>query len=379
MKKLNSNILFVITAVVLLLAIPAFNYFVDPYGVFFDDRTAVKEFEERDRDIIYPQLKSTLEDKYDVVLIGDSNADGCFLESDYKDLTGKTLTKITLRGISPQEQFHLLRVYHTLHPEQKNYIITLNYMAFRQDPFDKLPKFVDTEDTFTWLEYVKLLYSSAALKDSIELLYLNTLYSSKSLFLELKVAGKFDKIKFLDEMKMTYPDRVLFKKLRLPVRQDLKVNKKNYATLKKMLAYCKKHGLKPIFIINPVHTYTLCNFYESGIWSDYMSFKRNLSKITEYYDFNYVNKYNSSPISFSNPYWDDVMHPTTAYGKGMLTFIVSDDYDEKIIMTKDNSKAKILQQTSDIQDFIEENESLVDKIMKHKAGDLTPSVKYLKL
>ena len=195
LNKQNSNKLFVITVVIFLIFVPLFNYFTDPYNVFGRNNTCFT-IEDHDRDWIYPYLKNNADKEYDWVLIGDSNSDLCYSEDDFKDLTGKTLTKVTLLGITPKEQLELLKAYHRLHPEHKNYIIILNVLSFCTYPISRLPEFENPEK-IQMREYFKILFTFQAFSDSLKVFYNSTLNEIQVKFVEMRKNNKFESIPFL--------------------------------------------------------------------------------------------------------------------------------------------------------------------------------------
>lgn len=373
LNKQNYNKLFVITVVIFLIIVPLFNYFTDPYNVFGRNNTCFT-IENHDRDWIYPYLKNNADKEYDWVLIGDSNSELCYSEDDFKDLTGKTLTKVTLLGITPKEQLELLKAYHRIHPEHKNYIIILNVLSFCTYPISRLPEFENPEK-IQMREYFKILFTFQAFSDSLNVFYNSTLNKIQVKFVEMRKNNKFENIPFLHNYYIKFDERIIFKTLRIPLKDDFVCYKQNIDCLKEISQYCKENNLNTIYMTNALHSLTLVNFYKSGKWDVFCDFKKQLAESTPfYYDFNYVNDNNDSPISLDEPNWQDAVHPSTIYGKKILEKVTLQNVQGAKV-SKDNVDEVLRQETKLLQDYINDNKKMVDEYMNLPAGELKPTVK----
>jgi len=374
MKKINKNTITIIIIAFLAIFIPVFNYFVDPYGLF-SDKEVYKTWD-NERDTIYQKIKTEKDERYDYVMIGDSGTAECFEEEDFEKITGKTLKKLKLNGMTIQEQYKLLQVYTDNHPENKNIILTLNFLAFIEKPMDKLPP-VESTQTITSEELFKVLFSVDATLDSLCAFKLEQInFHTKNLFLKFRDTKIAQSIPFIRDYKLKVEKRIIYPNLRKPFKKTASIKKSHIIYLKKVVYYCNKKNLNVFFIVNPSHTYEVCNIYKSGIWNTYSNFKKEIAEITPFYDFWYINPYNVAPIDFNNKYWNDVLHPTRELGMIFLSEIFKNPEDSAALINKKNVQNVIKQQKNGIKTFIVEHQTEIDNYMKKETEDYTPKVQY---
>jgi len=105
--------------------------------------------------------------------------------------------------------------------------------------------------------------------------------------------------------------------------------KETINTIKKIITLSKKYNFKLIIFVNPIHktTYLDTNF------NNFQLFKRELSKITNYYDFSGLNK-----ITISNYYYYETSHYRNIVGEMIKARIygLNDDNTFGNYITKDN-------------------------------------------
>ena len=374
MQKSNKNIITVIIIAFFAILIPVFNYFVDPYGLF-SDKEVYKTWD-NERDTIYQKIKKEKDERYDYVMIGDSGTAECFEEEDFEKITGKTLKKLKLNGMTIQEQYKLLQVYTDNHPENKSVILTLNFLAFIEKPLDKLPPLESTQ-TITSEELFKVLFSLDATLDSLYSFKLECInFHTKNLFLKFRDSKIAQSIPFIRDYKLKIEKRVIYPNLRKPFKKTASVNRSHIIFLKKIVYYCKKKNLNVFFIVNPSHTYEVCNIYKSGIWNTYSNFKKEIAEITPFYDLWYINPYNVAPIDFNNNYWNDVLHPTRELGFVFLSEIFRNKEESASMINKKNVQNVIKQQKNGIKTFIAEHQTEIDNYMKKETEDYTPKILY---
>ncbi len=312
-------------------------------------------------------------------MIGDSNTDICFDTNDFYNATQKTLIKYTLNGISAQEQYEVLKAYLTVHPDTKSkFIISINFSSYVDNDYNYLPKFYP--DKITLQELFSLLFSITAAKASLETILWNM--ENKYLFSlvdKIRINKYLTNFLTCKKLKIKYEAREIFPNLRIKIYTP-ELNPKSIYYLNKMTKLLKEKNIKCYFILNIVHTYTLANFYKSGKWNLYMDFKKQFSQLTPFYDFSFVNEYNQAPITFSNIYFQDSMHPTNTYGKMVLENIVEKDYMDNtsfgMLIDKNNIDNAINMQTKRIEKFIKNNPEIINKYMKNEIDDLTKKVQY---
>ena len=374
MQKTDKNIITIVIIAFLAILIPVFNYFVDPYGLFFDK--VVYKTWDNERDTIYQKIKTEKDERYDYVMIGDSGTAECFAEEDFEKITGKTLKKIKLNGMTIQEQYKLLQVYTDNHPENKNVILTLNFLAFIEKPLDELPP-LESSKTITAEELFKVHFSIDATLDSLYAFKLDFInVHTTNLFFKFRDTKIAQSIPFIRDYKLKVEKRRIYPNLRKPFEKNASVNKSHIIFLKKIVHYCNKKNLNVFFIVNPSHTYEVCNIYKSGIWNTYSKFKKEIAAITPFYDFWYINPYNVAPIDFNNKYWDDVLHPTRKYGIVFLSEIFKNQENSAAMINKKNVQKVIKQQTKEIKAFIAEYQTEIGNYMKKETEDYTPKVLY---
>ena len=105
--------------------------------------------------------------------------------------------------------------------------------------------------------------------------------------------------------------------------------KETISHIKEIVELSKKYNFNLLVFINPIHktTYLDTNF------TNFQTFKQELVKITDYYDFSGLNK-----ITTNNYYYYETSHYRVITGELIKKRLFSSDYEEDfgILITKDN-------------------------------------------
>jgi hypothetical protein len=109
-------------------------------------------------------------------------------------------------------------------------------------------------------------------------------------------------------------------------------------TIKEIIKLSKENNINIVFFINPIHKIT----YLDSNFKNFQNFKKELSKITPYYDFSGLNS-----ITKNNYYYYETSHYRLIVGKLIAARILNDTSinvpkDFGVFVTKDNIEAHLM-------------------------------------
>ena len=128
MKKTFNIICFIVVVIILGVFIFIFNKKVDPYSLeIMEYKRDVSDY---DRDFLYTFINLTAKYKYDYIYMCASCGNSSMVPYIFEEYTKKKIFMINTPGISPFEQYNLLKHFLELHPETKTIIISLEFNTY---------------------------------------------------------------------------------------------------------------------------------------------------------------------------------------------------------------------------------------------------------
>ena len=336
MKKTLNILYFLLVVIVLGLGIFSFTEKVDPYSI--KTLKYAREMSIYDRDFLYTLINYSADNKYDYVYICGSSGTSSILSYIFENYTNKKLFTINPQGISPLEQYNLLKHFLKLHPETKNLIVSLEFNTYLncynsytipRKPSSKLN------------DFIRAYFSISAVMDSFKKLKMEQTkpHDTKQLYERPKL--KYNKI-----IKYYYGEFCEFD---------------NLAILKKIDDLAKDYKVNTIYFIPPTNALYLSNAYITGTYKHIEDYKRGLTDVVSYYDMSFINEYTKKPIRL---YFEDVMHPNPLiFTDKLVDCLIYNKCSPNLeqIITKDNADYVLKSQKQLLINYINDNKDYVYK------------------
>lgn len=373
MSKKTQIIIFFLIFCSLLLSVVAVNYVINPYMVF-DHRLDIHYSSDMisDRKLVYPRMKIHKNNKYDYLFCGASNLLLSISEENFKEIfPEEDAYKLTIRAITPIEQYELIEHFIKLHPEVKKIFVAVDFYEMVNDEKNMLPKY--KSDRLNSSELYFLLLSQETLKFSLDAIYLTTKEMLIPEFLfYLKKKSFFSKFKiFRNYRYKEVTNYSRFPRVRYTDWCEVKLCDFLYDDLRKIKELCEKNHKEVIFYASPLHSNAIYDIYYQGVYGELERFKREFAKVTPFYDFLYVCKYTNQPISPQNPYWSNAMHADVALGDLIMKKLILDDDAFGVYVTKDNVEDVLKKNKQDLFDYAKKNKDAVDEYVSYGHLDFT--------
>ncbi len=342
-KNSRKDFLFIIVFLFLILTVIIFNYITDPYYILRD--TTIKGFNNvkthkysNRRTIIYSDIKLNRKNK-DIAFTGN-----CLLSHYGSGLDNVAFFTIPVAKV--EEVVKIIENIHKLSPDIKKIYWGLFYDDFRHDPeevHDSLPDY--GSDFFNFQDFINLFFS-----------YNTTKFSLDTVKDSVKNKGK--------DFIYIYPYREIAKK-----KYDDDFNFESLEKLKYIKDFANKNNIELVIYYSPIHITKKVHLYEKGMWESNLELKRRIAQITPFYDYSLVNKYNTSPLDQNNFNFVDNIHPTNVYNNLIVNDLLSPNKEIGILLNTDNIEKYLTEDTAQLQDYMNINKDITEKIKNVKADD----------
>lgn len=340
-KKIK-NIMFILLAIILICFIISLNYIVDPYLIFKNNLNYIPD----DVTIAKIKLKLSKNKKYENLLIGGSDVICAFSVPEWYS---NEVYFLAFKGINYKNYYELLKNFLIIHPETKNVFLSLSYNAMYSDGILIEQKGFNNEN-LTNSDIFRVLFSTEAFKDSVSILYKNYAY-----FYTNK-----------NELWGYHPssDYVYLSTNNLP-EETLKIN---YEYINKIINLLEEKNINYTFFIMPYNILSLTLFYIREPHRKNIEYLKkfivNKSK-NPIYDMAFLNKYTSNDLKKDKySLYYDPMHITEIFGIKVFKMLFDNNFSDKnsyLILNKDNIDKQIKYENALIKNYIEKNETKVNK------------------
>ena len=330
-KKLR-NISFVIAFLIISCLLICFNYYMDAYGYAPEK---IKKMEKIDintvsRDMIYTYLNKTKDVKIETVIIGTSSATPLFNVDLFHCYTASRIAMLSLPNLSIQETNDLLTYFLKLHPEAQHVMVSFDVNTYLYClPYATLPK----KPTSFVQDFIKLYYSVDVSKISLK-----------------NFLSRFEK-----KDKPVQEDEGYYVNTKRKYKYDENTNfcmQKNLSQLKEIKQLIESKNLKTTYFMTPLHALYFSNMYKTEQLEKVENLKRELAKITPFYDMAYITRHTAEPFEY---FWADVIHP--------LPFINDKIYDV-LVYNKPNSEIAVLVNSENIEENLKYQRKLIEEFIK---------------
>lgn len=326
------------------------NYLVDTYGIF---RINFKnQVVEPNQHFIKARYIASNPKRFDSFVFGSSRVNAI----DVSKLTNGKWYNMTYSEGLPAEHLRHLKFFKEKGVEIKNVLIGLDDFSYKIDPKTHLdqmlrqpyPPTIGESALNYYIRYLIRLPDKKVLKSTFQA-YRDRKKGIKTYFdhYDFYNTGRGD-TKFLDDKIEKDPESYRkderFKK---PSMWRGNRVKETLNEIKEIVDFCKNNKINLVILINPHHHIT----YLNSNLPQFFYFKKELAKITDYYDFSGLNS-----ITTDNYFFYETSHYRTIVGDMMLKRIygypdvkVPDDFGVKV--TKDNIDEHLKRQKEEVKKY----------------------------
>lgn len=343
-KNVRNDFLFISVFIFLILIVILLNFTVDPYYILRD--STIKGFNNvkthkysNKRTIVYSDIKLNKRNK-DIAFTGN-----CLL-SHY----GMGLDNIAFFTIPVAKVDEVAQVIYTINklaPEIKKIYWGMFYDDFWNDKNDEvsdiLPKLND--NFFDFQDFINLFFS-----------YNTTKYSIETIRDSVKNKGQ--------DIIYVYPYREIAKK-----NYNNNFNFDNLNKIKQVKEFAAKNNIELVIYYSPIHITKKIHLYEKGLWDSHQELKRELAQITSFYDYSFVNEYNTTALDKNNFNFIDNIHPSNTYNNLIVNDLLNKEKTIGTFITKENVEEYLKKDTKQLQDYINKNKELTQRIKNVKIED----------
>lgn len=349
-KSDKKEILFVVLFVVFVLFIALFNFVIDPYYIFRD--STIKGFNNvkthkysGKRTIIYSDIKINHSGK-DIAFTGN-----CLLSHYGSGLDNVAFFTIPVAKVA--EVSNIIKNLIVVSPEVKTVYWGLFFDDFWNDKNDEVSDSLPDFKT-----------KNIELKDLVNLFfsYNTTKYSIETVRDSIKNHG--------EDIIYVYPYREIAKK-----KYDKQFSLETLKDIEDTKLFAKKHNVKLVVYYSPIHVTKKMHVLSKNQWENYQELKRQISSVTDFYDYSLFNEYNSTLLDENNKYYVDNIHPATDYNNLLVNDLLSEDKKIGVLVTKDNVNSLLQGDYQNLKKYISEHKSLYERIKNVSERESTVKIK----
>lgn len=361
-RKFYKKIL--ITVICILIILSIFNIIIDPYVVFHTPKTKISnlkpEAKRQERMTKITEFKLDRR-KIDTVFIGTSRVDWIFNQNYFKKITGKNATNLGIVGMNFDEYLNFTKTVINIHPEIKHIYLGLDFYIFnknvidnqKHEGFNKNPQLTTSELATVLFASDTTVSSFITITKNIRCKDLIKMYDHNGL---IYLFNNSATRQLFEHVVRNYIDRF----------KNYEIDNTTYDKLKELELYCKKKGVELHIFHTEGHTVDLATIYLGGYWDIYTQWKKDLTKVSDIYDFYYVNKYSTEELKSNMKYFYDSAHGTPETGNMMMDKMILNKGDYGRLNTTNNIKTLTKQDTINLQNWLKANPEWVKTIKEIK-------------
>ncbi len=296
------------------------------------------DIHEYERDLYYTAMNLGKKQQYRSVAIGGSGVSAAIYFDEYT-------MRINPNGISPIELYDLLKYFLELHPECKVIYVALEFntyfTCFHQYTIPKRP-------TNAFEDFLRLYFSYEATKTSFQNI-IDSITPNKQQ-IDTKISAGSEKGKGRFFISLPY----------LKIQYEEICEYDNIAAFKKIYDLIQEKNLYALYFIPPVHALYLTDCVHFNYLKNIETFKKEIAKITPYWDFSFINKWTTLPIGYL---FLDAYHINGSFVSNKIKNIIYGyEVDDSVAMyvTKNNVDSILKKQSELLNDYIKNNKDYIE-------------------
>ncbi|WP_066055723.1 hypothetical protein [Robertmurraya korlensis] len=358
----------------LLFSIFCFNYFVNPYNIFYvrkihnfnEKKIENKEYLQKARDIVVL--------KPDVILLGTSRTQIGLDPNYYYKKTGDTAYNLGLSGANMYEQRLYFDYSLLVNPNLEKVIIGLDFEAFNEYRPNTATFTEDRLNSklFKINDLLINLLTYQATRDSFKVISDNFYNESMYTFNTILKNGSHNEeailsqhIELLDSGKNRFYDHLKEHLQSETVLKKYKLSRNRLNDLHYIINTSRSHNIELIIFIHPIHAIQLEGILKAGLWDEFEKWKNEVVELTPVWDFTGYNFITTSSPNNFNIYLDQ-SHYRKKVGNLIFDKILSynENYSTEfgVILTNKNISSYLKTIRIDRNNWESDNQNIVDII-----------------
>lgn len=364
-RRFNRNIIIPLLTVMLILA--GLNYTIDPYNVFhtplIKGLSVLKPDAKRQERLTKIAAFKLDKRKINAIFVGTSKVDWAFNKDYYKKITGLEAENMAMVSLSFDEFLDLTYACLKIHPEIKNVYFGLDFNTFNKNHKDNQTHLgLNQNPNLTTQEIGAALFSLDTTVSSVITIIKNINGQQDKMYTSVGTKHVFYN-KNIDD----YFRRSIVKYFNY--YETYKLYEGSFPKLKDLNDYCKENNINLVLFLNPSHITDIDEIYEAGLWSTFLSWKKDLVEIKPVIDFDYPNKINNVEIRPDMKNFHDAAHVTEVVANIMTDKIVGQGVDYGQNITKENIDNYNKLNTQNLFIWRENNKELVKKVQSMRGQE----------
>lgn len=360
MKNIVYNKILIFLTLFVLIFVPIFNSVMDPFDIFnfikLNHINAIKPcVSKQERMTKIPQLKIN-KSLLDAVFAGSSKVGWSFDIAYHTYISGNKISDLTLNACSLLEAVTMAKNALIIHPEIKTVYIGVDFIMFRKS-VDVTEITLVKDEKLTREEIMPLILSFDTFRYGVNTLIENI---TNPIPLEEKQTNKFEYVVSNNEIEHHFKQTT--KRFAREFYDSYVFDENKLEILKEFMQFAHDRDVKVVLFVPQSHVYDLVNIHESGKWAEFNLFKKELAKVSEYYDFSYVNSITKEKVSPDAVYFRDAVHGTKTIGKLIAQRLYEKNELYGLYINKENVNFYIEKNDELMKEYLEKNEEVVKQI-----------------
>lgn len=350
-----------ITVISILLIITVFNVLIDPYIIFHTPTTKFSnvkpEAKRQERMTKITEFKLDKR-KIDTVFIGTSRVDWTFDTNYFNKITGKNASNMGIVGMNFNEYIEYTKILMKIHPEIKNIYLGLDFSNFnkniidnnRFEGFNNKTNLTTSELATAFFSTDTTVSSFITISKNVKLKDLTKLYDKNGLI-------------------YMYDNENIESIFQYAIKNDLgkfknyEIENSYYDKLSELNLYCKNKGIKLYIFHTEGHAVDLATIYLGGYWDIFTQWKKNLTKISDIYDFYYINEISTAPVKVGMKEFYDSIHGSPQTSNLIMDKMINNKGSYGRLNTQKNIEELTKKDTKNLEIWMDKNPKWV-KIIK---------------
>ncbi len=359
-KKFTKKIVCIVVVIVVIIGV--LNYVINPFNIFNNNLIGSKmlkpkaKMQERYTKFIAFKLDKR---EIDAVFTGTSRVDLALSKDYYKQLTTKNAENLAMGGFLLYEYLDIFKKMIIIHPEVKNFYVGVDFATFSKNKTDKneytrfsinpVKKLLPEEIGFA-------LFSGKGAYCSIWTAIKNMMGIEKRMFNPDGTRHMFLEPRTSDYFIDAYREYVVSYEKYVPDERGMDI-------LKELKKLCDEHGINLYIFIMPTHITDeyLINKMRPN---EYAQWKKNLTKISKVYDFQYPSEYTTEDISPEMKYFFEASHSTYLLGNKILERLTGKNSDFGRILDENNVSKYVMEDKKSIDNYVKSHPQVINWVEK---------------
>lgn len=242
-----------------------------------------------------------------------------------------------------------------IHPEIKTIYLGIDFSMMQKAAHKKNLKIIKTTH-LAKEELIPLILSLDTFKDSVRTINYNLKQKNKKIvkYGEERENNKRYLYKFKNSIHLYNEEHY----------KNYTIDDNYFNELKELIEYAKSKNINVVFYTTTMHITERILIDNTNNSDNFNKVKEKLAEIQPYYDFAIVDQYTTEKLSSDMKCFRDSVHNKPFLRKKLTDKLFNENSDFGVYITKDNVRGRIKEDDERLQNYIKNNQDLVQKIQE---------------